>query len=83
MQTDQKRHLEAGGTSGILRRILICGVHNKVWTQGQSEAAIILEKSNVEQLRKMSPHPALKNWPGVSPGTRGQIVCLAFLDSNK
>jgi len=57
MQMDQKRHLEAGGTSGILRRILICGVHNKVWTQGQSEAAIILEKSNVEQLRSYGKCP--------------------------
>lgn len=56
MPTDGKRHLEAGGTSGVLRRILICEVNNKVWTQGQSTAALILEKTNVEQsprLRKM------------------------------
>lgn len=42
MQTDRKRHLEAGGTSGIPRRILICEVNNKVWTQGQSKAALQL-----------------------------------------
>lgn len=44
---DQKRHLEVGCSSSILRRILICEVNNKVWTQGQSEAPLILEKSNV------------------------------------
>lgn len=53
-----KRHLEAGGTSGILRRILICEVNNKVWTQGQSKAALILEKTNVEQ----SPQLQGKKW---------------------
>lgn len=30
----RKRHLEAGGSGGILRRILISEVYNKVWTQG-------------------------------------------------
>lgn len=52
MPMDQKRHLEAGGTSGILGRILICEVNNKVWTQGQSKAALwlsILEMSNMEK----------------------------------
>lgn len=42
MPTDRKRHLEAGGTSGIPRRILIYEVNNKVWTQGQSKAALQL-----------------------------------------
>lgn len=48
---DRKRHLEAGGTSGILSRILIREVNNKVWRQGQSRATLILEKSNVVQVR--------------------------------
>lgn len=42
MPMDRKRHLEAGGNGSILRRILICEVNNKVWTQGQSKAALRL-----------------------------------------
>lgn len=37
MPVDQKRHLEAGGTGGILRRILICEVNNKFWTRGSKQ----------------------------------------------
>lgn len=40
MPMDQKRHLEVGCTSGILRCILICEVNNKVWTQGQNEVPL-------------------------------------------
>lgn len=52
MLMDQKRHLEAVGTSDILGRILICEVNNKVWTQGHSKAALwlsILQMSNMEK----------------------------------
>lgn len=54
MPMDQKRHLEAVGTSDILGRILICEVNNKVWTQGHSKAALwlsIFEMSNMEKCR--------------------------------
>lgn len=78
MQTDQKRHLEAGGTSGILRRILIREVNNKVWTRGQSKAALILGKSNVEQVRSFGKWVFIpQKMCLIRPGVTGRInTCI-------
>lgn len=60
MQTDRKKHFEAGGTSGIPRCILICEVKKQGLDTGSKQsgfAALILEKSNVEQLCSFGKYP--------------------------
>lgn len=52
MLLDQKRRLQVGVTSKILRRILICMMNNNVWTRGQNKTTRVLEENNVEQLHR-------------------------------